>query len=513
MSSWTAGYVSEVAYTHGYYRELSPNLIDFALLCSQQRHRSGRPRRYLELGFGQGVSLAIHAAACSGEFWGTDFNPVHASNARDLAESIGATVRIFDDSFGEFAKREDLPEFDVITLHGIWSWINDDNRRILVDLIRRRLAVGGVVYVSYNVTPGWSMAMPLRHLMSLHVETATEKSRPITDRIDSALDFAKAVANAGSSFFRQNPSLVHRLDSMKGQDHAYLAHEYFNADWHPMAFSEAHEFLQEAKLSYAGSAYLPDQIHSINLTADARKMLAGLSNPVLRETVRDYFTGSQFRRDLWVKGARPIDSFEQNQKLFEMRFTLVSALKNLPTSVQTPMGQAGLQKEIYEPLGAAMAEDGYKPKTMQQLCDRLPGIEKPALYQALLILCGYGHAAPCQCEAEVEANAEKCRRFNSHLLREAYFNSTPAYLASPVIGAGIMLPKASLWVLREMQAGVADTERMVESIWANLASRNQRMARDGQALDTPEANKAEIRQLITTMDADTLPLLRSLRLI
>jgi hypothetical protein len=40
-----------------------------------------RAPRYLELGFGQGLTLNIHAAACPGEFWATDFNPVHASNA------------------------------------------------------------------------------------------------------------------------------------------------------------------------------------------------------------------------------------------------------------------------------------------------------------------------------------------------------------------------------------------------------------------------------------------------
>lgn len=513
MSSWNAGYVSEIAYTHGYYRELSPSLIDFSLLCAQQRHRVGGKRRYLELGFGQGVSLAVHAAACSGEFWGTDFNPVHAANARDLVQPLGDKVKIFDDSFEEFAKREDLPEFDVITLHGIWSWISDHNRSIITNLIRRRLAVGGVVYISYNATPGWSMMMPLRDLLSLHVETATEKARPITERISSAMEFARSVAGAGSAFFKQNPALLARLDTMKGQDHTYLAHEYLNADWHPMAFSKVHEILQEAKLTYAGSGHLSDTIPSINLTAEAQKMLAGLTNPVLRETVRDFFTGNQFRRDIWVKGARPMDSFEQNQRLFDTRFMLVTVPKNIPTTVQTLMGEALLQQEVYQPVIALLADDGYAPKTLQQLCDRLPNIDKSSIYQALLLLVGMAYAAPCQSAAEVEANAEGCARFNSSLTDAAYFSGGPSYLASPVTATGVMLPKASLWVLREMKAGRTELEEMVENVWKNLSARNQRMARDGKALETPEANKAEIRQLILTMQQETLPLLRSLRVI
>jgi len=513
MSSWTAGYVSEIAYTHGYYRELSPHLIDFSLLCAQQRHRTARPRRYLELGFGQGVSLAVHAAACSGEFWGTDFNPVHAANARDLAKAIDSDVHIFDDSFEEFAKRPDLPEFDVITLHGIWSWINDHNRGILIDLIRRKLAVGGVVYVSYNVVPGWSMAMPLRHLLSLHVETATEKSRPITDRIDSSLNFVKSVADAGSNFFKQNPVLLARLEAMKAQDHTYLAHEYLNADWHPMAFSKVHGDLQEAKLSFAASAYLADNVLSINMTPEAQQMLKGITNPVLKETVRDYFTGNQFRRDLWIKGVRTMDSFEQNQRLLETRFVLTTAAQNIPATIQTLMGEATLQKEVYGPVTAVLSEGSYAPKSMQQICEQVPGVEKSSIYQALMLLVSFGYAAPCQTDEEIEANVEKCRRFNNHLFKSAYAEGGHAYLASPVTGSGLMLPKVSLWVLRELQAGVTEIETMTENIWANLSARNQRMARDGKAVETPEANKTEIRQLINTLSQDTLPLLRSLRLL
>ena len=62
-----------------------------------------RPLRYLELGFGQGLSLNIHAAAYDGEYWGTDFNPTQAGNARELAAASGANVNVFDASFAELA--------------------------------------------------------------------------------------------------------------------------------------------------------------------------------------------------------------------------------------------------------------------------------------------------------------------------------------------------------------------------------------------------------------------------
>ena len=66
MTDWTAGYVAEIDYPHGYYRELCPPLLALAVLNRAVAIRRGHPFRYLEVGFGQGLSLNIHAAACPG---------------------------------------------------------------------------------------------------------------------------------------------------------------------------------------------------------------------------------------------------------------------------------------------------------------------------------------------------------------------------------------------------------------------------------------------------------------
>lgn len=39
-----------------------------------------------------------------------------------------------------------LPEFDYLCLHGIWSWNSETNGVIIVDFIRRKLKVGGLLY-------------------------------------------------------------------------------------------------------------------------------------------------------------------------------------------------------------------------------------------------------------------------------------------------------------------------------------------------------------------------------
>ena len=107
MSDWSAGYVSELGYTYGYYEELNPNHIDLCLLSKGLQPPT--ITHALELGFGQGVSINIHAAASDVTWAGTDFNPSQASFARQLAGQSGAKANLLDASFQEFLANDDTP--------------------------------------------------------------------------------------------------------------------------------------------------------------------------------------------------------------------------------------------------------------------------------------------------------------------------------------------------------------------------------------------------------------------
>jgi hypothetical protein len=65
-----------------------------------------------ELGYGQGLSANLHAAASLVQWWGTDFNPSQAAFAGEAAAVAGSGAHLSDEAFAEFAGREDLPDFD-----------------------------------------------------------------------------------------------------------------------------------------------------------------------------------------------------------------------------------------------------------------------------------------------------------------------------------------------------------------------------------------------------------------
>src|SRR5688500_5630257 len=166
-SDWTDGYVSDVAYTDGYYAELSPAHLNYIAILNRCAPRPlDRPFTYCELGCGNGHTVTMLAAAYpQGQFYGCDFNPAHVSKARRWAEAAGIkNLTILEASFQEMVEM-DLPDFDFITFHGIYSWISEPNRRAMQDVVARHLQPGGLVYNSYNGMPGWAGQAPLQRLM------------------------------------------------------------------------------------------------------------------------------------------------------------------------------------------------------------------------------------------------------------------------------------------------------------------------------------------------------------
>lgn len=504
---WHAGYVSEIEYTHGYYQELAPHRLRLAALVAGQKTSVGDAPVCLELGFGQGHSSNINAASNPGTVWATDFNAAQAANAQEFATASGADIQLLDASFAELAARQDLPDFDIIALHGIWSWISDENRAIIVDLARRNLKPGGLFYISYNVTPGWSPAMPLRHIMKEHSKRASTGSMP--HKIDQALTFMQAMVDAGAGYFKANPAMVERLQKLKSQDRNYLAHEYMNDNWDVMPFSQVAESLAEAKLGFACSAHLPDLVDEINLPAEARTMLTGIDDVVLRQTVRDYFVNQQFRRDIFIKGARPLPIFEQARMLREQPFMLLVQPEDCPKKVLGALGEASLTAEIYDPVKAELAANDYCPKTIAELgqTEGCKSLTLAQLIQCMTILCGTGVVAPAHNDAVFKKVTKTARSLNREFCRRAEYSSDVNYLAAPLIGAGVGANRFEQLFVRALLQQQTDPANWV---WSLLKAQGQKIVLDGKAIESDEDNLGELRKRFAAFETKRAPIFRRL---
>lgn len=507
--SWSSGYVSEINYTYGYYRELSPGVLRLACLNAGFAPPPASPLNYLELGYGQGLSINIHAAASTGEFWGTDFIPAQAAHARSLANASRSGAVLLDESFADLAARTDLPEFDIIALHGTWSWVSEENRRVIVDLVRRRLRVGGLLYLSYNCLPGWATGLPVRHLMALHAELAGATGG-IVSKVDNAIAFAQSVVAAGAFHFRINTAGAERLKAIAGQDRAYLAHEYFNRDWAVMPFSDVARWLDDAKLTYVASARLSEHVDAVNLTGEWQKLLADIQHPILRQTVRDYLVNQQFRRDIFMKGPRSLSPLERAEALRTQPFALANHPDTITLKVTGSVGEIELQEPLYRPLIDALAQGGFAPKTLAEIAERakLNHLPFDQLMAMVLILVGAEHVQPAQ-EPTKQAR-ERCAALNAHLCQRARGSSEIGFLASPVTGAGVPVERFQQLFLLAMKQGRKSAADQAAFAWSVLSAQGQRLVKGGEVLATSEQNLAELTQHATQFANGRLPLLKAL---
>lgn len=501
---WNAGYVTDVNYTFGYYAELNPLRCRLPLLTVG--YHSPKIENACELGFGQGLSVSIHAAAQAGiRWWGTDFNPSQAAFASEMARLSGSDARLFDEAFAEFCGRTDLPDFDFIGLHGIWTWISDENRRILVDFVRRKLRPGGVLYISYNTNPGWSAAAPLRHLMKRHAEVMGAPGQGVIAQTEQSLDFIDKFFAVNPSYAVANPAVVERFKGIKKQDRKYLAHEYMNRDWAPMHFSDLEHWLGEAKVTFACSANTLDHTQNLNLTPDQMAFLQGVPDFSLRETLRDYCVNQQFRRDYWVRGVRTLSRHEQIAALRSERVVLATVKEALPTKVRGMLGEATLIDTIYPPIFDYLSD--YKVRTIQEIEAHVAskGVDFAQLSSAMSILFGLGTIQSAVDSQEASKAKARTLALNRVIARRALSSGEIGNFASPVTGGAVTAPRFhQLFWLGKQNGGKASAD-WAAFAWSILQSQNEAIVKDGATLQGDE-NLKELTVQAEIWGAQVLPI-------
>jgi hypothetical protein len=400
----------------------------------------------------------------------------------------GARVGLHDDAFAGFARRDDLPAFDYIGLHGIWSWISDDNRRVIVDFVRRKLKVGGVLYVSYNTSYGWSDFAPLRRLMTEH--SATMGAGGIVGRINGALDFAGKLIAADAHYAKAYPDMAERLNKLRIQDRHYLAHEYFNRDWAPVHVSDMGAALGAAKLSYACSADYLANIDGLNLSEAQQALLAGLPNPVFREEVRDCLLNQRFRKDYWVKGPRLLSALERADALRRERILLVTPRAGVSLAVTGGIGPVQLIDAIYAPILDRLADHAVHRygDIETALSDRQ--IPFDDLVEALYLLIATGQAVSVQEDADIAAARPTVQRLNRHLMQRTRRGEEAKQLASAATGGGFPVAPFQQLLLLARAEGAVGPEGWARHAWRVLGPRGQKAVQNGRVLDSDAENVA-----------------------
>lgn len=432
----SGGYRTEASYVARFHRALNPRRMALAISANGfAAPDCDEPYTYMEMGFGQGVSLVMLAAANPhAEFYGVDLLPEHVAHAQSLADAAGlANLHLFQLSFADLHLR-DWPDFDFVVQHGVWTWIAAPLRAAIRQFIDARLKPGGVAYVSYNAKPGWAAMEPLRALMKLEYDRAPGA---LPDKVKAAVGAARALEQAQSLYFRSNPTLDARLKQLETGDAAYLAHEYFNAAWRPFYVSDVAAEFAAIGLEFVGSGTLHDNVVDVTIRPQARPLYAEMRTAIDRETLKDVMTNKHFRRDLYMRGARRLDGEALDAALGATRFAAlmpVAALSDVNLTTET--AAIKLNGPIHQALVAAL---GRGPASLGEV-HRAPdfaGLPLNTLYGTAFLLAAMNAIDAAARPDRAAAARQKCMRLNAAIAARAATPDTLPALASPVIGAGV----------------------------------------------------------------------------
>jgi SAM-dependent methyltransferase len=509
MPRWHEGYICDVEYTAGFMREMTPAWLAFvALLLGHHAPDPAGRLHIADLGCGHAITDAVVAASYPGaEVWALDFAPPHVESGRRLAGLSGlANLHVEERSFADLARaaRGTWPEFDIVTLHGVWSWITPATAEHVVGFIDRFLRPGGLVYVSSNTLAGWASMLPLQRLMH-----GMARSGP--DRADAAAQAAVALLlrlrEGRAAFFAQNPAAAARLDALRNADPRYLAHEYLHAHWHPVSMGDVATALARAKCEFLGSAVITDNIIEAVVPAPLVETVKALGDPLLQEMVGDLASARPFRRDIYRRGAGRLTVAETQDRLDRLSIAGLGQPSDPGHASDFASAQIAGRPELYAPLLERLAE-GPLPLRAAMAMPCLRAASMVDVLQAFALLVSGGRAHPV---LEAPAGSGAARRLNVALAGLNALGVERPLLAAPVIGSAIDADAVEVMAVGELLAGAApDPVALTDRVGAALARAGRAVQHDGVMIADPAEARRRLAETIGGMLSGRVPVFRRL---
>jgi SAM-dependent methyltransferase len=454
-SGWGGGYVTDINYDPGYYREQSPTQLRLTcLLAGVAWDVPEEGAHYLELGCGLGMgALIIAASNPSWQITALDFNPAHIAAARALAREAGIENATFLEAdlsdFAESKAAASLPEADIATAHGVWSWVSPEVRAGIVRLLAAKLRAGGVAHLSYNALPGWQGMLAVQRL----VREAGLRLASRSDRqAEAGIGVLRDLAAAEATTLRGDARLSSWLPEMGAHSSAYLAHEFMNGHWSPCWHADVAAALAGARLDWVGVATLIENFAELSMTVPQRAVYERFEDPMMRELVKDLCLARTLRHDVFVRGARRISAAARDAALRDLTLGLAVPEDNVTLEVQVGAGKAELSPDFYRPVIQMLARGPTRVAELLRAPGAVAARENPAELAGLLV----GTRQAVVMARPGAQPSEVALRLNAALARRLAVTGNlnrAAALASIAMGGGLACSTAELFVVGRALAG------------------------------------------------------------
>lgn len=278
--------------------------------------------RVLELGCGVGGNaIAVAQSLPGARVVGVDLSPRQIADGQALIHSLGLSnvslramsLTDVDASFGLF---------DYIVCHGVYSWVNDSVQARILELAAANLAPGGVVFLSYNIYPGWFQRGMVRAAMQYHTRGVAD---PLA-RVQQArwfLDFLMAATTPPNTPYAL--TLKQEADLLKKVNDTYLFHEHLEDENRPVYFHELAARARGAGLAYLGPARF--SLLEASVAPEARAALDRMAaDRIAYEQYLDFVLNRAFRQSLFCHASVPVPPRDEPtaEAIPALRFTAMA---------------------------------------------------------------------------------------------------------------------------------------------------------------------------------------------
>jgi SAM-dependent methyltransferase len=248
--------------------------------------------RVLEVGCSDGANLLPMAATLPDAYFvGCDVARGAIEAASAAAE--GAGLRNVTLCCEDLAALDPaLGAFDFIVAHGVYSWVPSPVRDALFGLARERLAPGGVLYVSYNVLPGYRLRQAACEMVRRHVDAIVDAR----ERLAATRSFARLLADGARSQYASEDGLRAELRAIAQSSDSDLFHDDFAIVNEPVYFRDFAAHAARWSLAWLAEADLHTMLAG-GLAPGALQWLARL-DVLAREEHVDLLRQRRFRQSL-----------------------------------------------------------------------------------------------------------------------------------------------------------------------------------------------------------------------
>ena len=270
---------------------------------------TAKTARVLELGATYGgniISQAAHNPEAT--FVGIELsqdqvekgNKIIGDAKLDNVSLVQGDILNFDESMGTF---------DYIIAHGFYSWISDEMKDKLLDIISNHLADNGIAYVSYNTYPGWHTMEEVRQLMLFanrgHDES-THKEKVLRGKTVGSLVGAQILNY--DNLKERNSKFLSALRSVMQKDDYYVGHDHLEPHNDPCYLYQFNDHLKANNLAYVGDADLTlSMVRTYDESiADKLDQLAPNSQAD-QEQYLDFMLDTTFRKSIICKASAAKD--------------------------------------------------------------------------------------------------------------------------------------------------------------------------------------------------------------